>query len=162
MEMRTSYFRTPTKLNIHFTGHKTGPVRLAQQRKQCVYNIPCDCGIRYIGETSRPLEVCLKEHKYNLTQRLLQISKLARHAHEEGHKICRKETKVFQIEPDTTYRKYKESANMSLVDHLISQTSLDISSKCVLCCMLYCVFKWPDGNELNITACVCWYGQKTK
>jgi hypothetical protein len=33
--------------------------------KQCVYNIPCDCHRCYIGETSRPLEVCIKEHKYN-------------------------------------------------------------------------------------------------
>jgi hypothetical protein len=52
---------------------KTGPVRDAQQTKQCVYSIPCDCGICYIGEESRPLEVCIKEHKYNLTQGLLKI-----------------------------------------------------------------------------------------
>jgi hypothetical protein len=32
-----------------------------------------------------------------------------------------------QIEPNTTYRKYKESAHMSLLDHTISQPSLDIS-----------------------------------
>jgi hypothetical protein len=32
-----------------------------------------------------------------------------------------------QVEPNTTYRKYKESAHVSLVDHPISQASLDIS-----------------------------------
>jgi hypothetical protein len=32
-----------------------------------------------------------------------------------------------QIELNTTYRKYKESAHMSLVAYLISQASLDIS-----------------------------------
>jgi hypothetical protein len=37
------------------------------------------------------------------------------------------EAKVLQIEPNTTYRKYKESAHMSLLDHLTSQPSLDIS-----------------------------------
>jgi hypothetical protein len=42
-------------------------------------------------------------------------------------RICRRESKVLQIEPNTTYRKYKESAHMSLVDHPISQPSLDIS-----------------------------------
>jgi hypothetical protein len=36
--------------------------------------------------------------------------------------------KVLQIEPNTTYRKYKESAHMSLVDYQISQPSLDIFS----------------------------------
>jgi hypothetical protein len=35
--------------------------------------------------------------------------------------------KVLQIEPKATYRKYKEAAHMSLVDHLINQPSLDIS-----------------------------------
>jgi hypothetical protein len=65
---------------------KTGPVRDAQQTKQCVYSIPRDCGRCYIGETSRPLEAFIKEHKYNLTQGLLEKSKLAQHAYEEGMK----------------------------------------------------------------------------
>jgi hypothetical protein len=34
---------------------------------------------------------------------------------------------ILQIEPNTTYRKHKESAHMSLIVHLISQPSLDIS-----------------------------------
>jgi hypothetical protein len=81
---------------------KTGPVRDAQQKKQCVYSIPRDCDRCYIGETSRPLEVCIKEHK---TQSLLEKSKLAQHVYEEGHKICWKEAKVLQIEPNVTYIK---------------------------------------------------------
>jgi hypothetical protein len=106
---------------------KTRPVRDAQQTKQCVYNIPFDCGWCYIGDTSRPLEVRIKQHKYNLTQGLLEKSKLAQPAYEEGHKICWKEAKVLQIEPNATYRKYKESAHMSVVYHSISQLSLDFS-----------------------------------
>jgi hypothetical protein len=39
-----------------------------------------------------------------------------------------KEAKVLQIEPNTTYRKYKESVNMSLLDHTTSQPSVDISA----------------------------------
>jgi hypothetical protein len=38
----------------------------------------------------------MKEHKYILTQRLLEKSELAPHAY-EGHKICWKEAKVLQI-----------------------------------------------------------------
>jgi hypothetical protein len=57
-----------TKHTLRGTLMKTGLVRDAQQTKQCVYSIPCDCGRCYIGETSRPSEVCTKEHKYNLTQ----------------------------------------------------------------------------------------------
>jgi hypothetical protein len=33
-----------------------------------------------------------------------------------------------QIQPNTTYKKYNESAHMSLVDHPINQTDLDISA----------------------------------
>jgi hypothetical protein len=68
----------------------------------------------------------IKEHKYNLTQGFLEKPKLAQHAYEESHKICRNEAKDLQIEPNTTYRKYKESV-MSLVDNSIIQTNLDIS-----------------------------------
>jgi hypothetical protein len=41
--------------------------------------------------------------------------------------MCWKEAKILQIEPNTTYRKYKESAYIPLVGHPISQASLDIS-----------------------------------
>jgi hypothetical protein len=89
--------------------------------------MPCDCGRCYVGETSRPLEERIKEHKYNLMQGLLEESKLTKHACEEGNEICWKEAKILQIEPNATYRKYKESANMSLVAHPISWPSLDVS-----------------------------------
>jgi hypothetical protein len=107
----------------------TGPVREVQQTKQCVYSTPCDCGRCYIGETRRPVGVRIKEHKYNLTQGLLEKSKLAQRAQDESHKIlvCVNEAKALQIKPNTTYRKYKESAHISLLDHRISQPSLDIS-----------------------------------
>jgi predicted GIY-YIG superfamily endonuclease len=48
---------------------KTGPITEA---KRCVYIIPCECGTYYIGETSRSLEVRIKEHKLNLTRGLLE------------------------------------------------------------------------------------------
>jgi hypothetical protein len=55
----------------------------------CHYPLPSFYLKHIIGETSRPLEVHSKEHKYkyNLTQGLLEKSKLGQHAHEEGHKI---------------------------------------------------------------------------
>jgi hypothetical protein len=42
-----------------------------------------------------------------------------------------KEARVLQIEPNETYRKYKASAHMSMVDYLISQPNLDISPICI-------------------------------
>jgi hypothetical protein len=38
-----------------------------------------------------------------------------------------KKVKVFEIEPNTSCRKYKESAHTSLVDHPITEPSLHIS-----------------------------------
>jgi hypothetical protein len=64
-----------TKHTLHGTLTKTGLVRDAQQMKQCMYSIPHDCGGCYINKTSRPLGVYIKEHKYNLTQGLLNKSK---------------------------------------------------------------------------------------
>jgi hypothetical protein len=52
-----------------------------------IYNILCECGRCCIGETSRPLEVHMKEHKYNWTQDFLLKSKLAQHAFEEALSI---------------------------------------------------------------------------
>jgi hypothetical protein len=70
-----------TKHKLRGTLMKTRPVRDAQQTKQCVYSIPCDCDGCYIGETSRTLEVRIKEHKYNLTHGLLEKLKLAQNAY---------------------------------------------------------------------------------
>jgi hypothetical protein len=69
-----------TKYTLHGILVKTRSIRDVHLMKQCVYSIPCDCGKCYIGETSRPLEVHIKEHKYNLIQNLLEKSKLAQHA----------------------------------------------------------------------------------
>jgi hypothetical protein len=91
-----------TKHTLRGTLMKTGPGRDAQLTKQCVYNIPCDYDRCCIGETCRPLEVCIKEHKYNLTQGLLEKLKLAQHAYEEGHKICWNKARVLQTEPNAT------------------------------------------------------------
>jgi hypothetical protein len=89
-----------------------------------VYRFPCECGGCYMCETGRLMEVCTKEHKYNMIQRLLKTSKWAQHAYEDGHQLCWTEAKVLEIEPNSTYRKNKESAHISLVVHSISQPSL--------------------------------------
>jgi hypothetical protein len=58
---------------------------------------------------------------------MFEKSKLAQHAYENGHKICLKVASVLQIEANTTYRKCRESAPMTLIEHAISEPSWDIS-----------------------------------
>jgi hypothetical protein len=77
-----------------------GPLRDAQQMKQYAWNIPCDFGRCYIDKTNRYLEVCIKEHKYNQKKSILEKSKLVKHEYKEGNRICRKEAKVMQTEPN--------------------------------------------------------------
>jgi predicted GIY-YIG superfamily endonuclease len=73
---------------------KTRPQKDPQQTARCVYSIPCGCGRSYIGETGRPLAVRLHEHKHNLREGLLEKSKLAQHAYEEGHRVCWDEVRI--------------------------------------------------------------------
>jgi hypothetical protein len=54
-------------------------------------------------------------------------SKMAQHACEEGHRVGLDEARVLEIESNSTYRKYKESAHMACLTNPISQPSLDIS-----------------------------------
>jgi predicted GIY-YIG superfamily endonuclease len=66
---------------------KSRPKRDPLQMAQCIYSIPCECGRSYIGETSEPLAMRLREHRHNFQQSLLEKSKLAQHAYEYDHRV---------------------------------------------------------------------------
>jgi hypothetical protein len=106
---------------------KTRPKRDLLQTAQCIYCIPCECGRSYIGETGRPLAMQLHEHRHNLQESLLEKSKLAQYAYEEGHKVGWDDARILEIESNSRYRKYKNSAHMARLTNPISQPSLDIS-----------------------------------
>jgi predicted GIY-YIG superfamily endonuclease len=97
---------------------KTRPNTDPQRTAKCVYSIPCECGRSYTGETGRPLAVRLREHKHNFKEGLIEKSKLAQHAYEEDHKVIWDEARVLEVESNSRYRKYKESA------HIISLLAL--------------------------------------
>jgi hypothetical protein len=66
----------PNWTTLHAALMETRPDTDDQQTEQFVYNIPCDCGWCH-SETRTPLQVCIKEHKFNLTRDLLEKSKSA-------------------------------------------------------------------------------------
>jgi hypothetical protein len=101
--------------------------RDVRQMAQCVYSIPCERGSSYIGETGRAIAVWLREHRHNLKEGLLEKSKSAQHAYEEGHRVGWDEARILVIENNSRYRKYKELAHMACLTNLISQPTLDIS-----------------------------------
>jgi hypothetical protein len=71
--------------------------------------------------------VRLREHRHNLENGLLEESKLAQHAYEEGHRVGLDEVRILETESYSRYRKYKELAHMAYLTNPISQASLDIS-----------------------------------
>jgi predicted GIY-YIG superfamily endonuclease len=116
-----------TKHTLRSSLARTRPKRDPQQMAHCVYSIPCECGRSYIGETGRPLAARIREHRHNLKEGLLDKSKLAQHAYEEGHRVGWDKARVLEIESNSRYRKYKESAHTACLTNPISQPSLDIS-----------------------------------
>jgi predicted GIY-YIG superfamily endonuclease len=115
----TTLFKTKNALRSSLM--KARPESDPQQTAQCIYSIPCECGRSYIGETGTPLAVQLREHRHNLQQGFLEKSKLAQHAYEEGHRIEWDGARILEIESNSRYRKYKESAHMACLTNPISQ-----------------------------------------
>jgi hypothetical protein len=77
--------------------------------------------------TSRPLAVCIREHRHNPKNGLLEKSSLAQHALEEDHHIGWNKVKILQIESNSRYRKYNEATHMACSTNPISQTNLEVS-----------------------------------
>jgi hypothetical protein len=86
-----------TKHTLRSSLLKTRPERDAQQTAQCIHSIPCECGRSYIGKTGRPLAMRLRDHRHNLKEDLLEESKLAQHACDEGHRVGRDEARILEI-----------------------------------------------------------------
>jgi hypothetical protein len=87
---------------------KTRPESDPQQTAQYIYSIPCECVRSYIGETGRPLAKRLRGPRDNLKEGLLEKSKLAQHAYEEGHRVGWDEAVILEVESNSRYRKYKD------------------------------------------------------
>jgi hypothetical protein len=60
-----------------------------------------------------------------LKEDLVEKSKLAQHAYEEGHRVSWNETRILEIESNNRHRKYKESTHMACLETPIRQKSLD-------------------------------------
>jgi hypothetical protein len=116
-----------TKRTLRSSLMKTRPEGDPQQTAQCICSVPCECGRSYTGERGRPAAVRLREHRHNLQQGLLEKSKLAQHAYEEGHKVVWDDARILKIESHRWHRKCKESVHMARLTNPISQPSLDIS-----------------------------------
>ena len=105
---------------------KTKPRNGTQVSKNCVYSVKCSCDREYIGETKRPLNVRIKEHRDNTRKGLTEKSKIAQHCWSESHKMCWDEARIIHREPHFYKRKVIEASYIKLADQPISQSSVEI------------------------------------
>ncbi|XP_072037358.1 uncharacterized protein [Amphiura filiformis] len=75
----------------------------------CVYSIPCSCGEQYIGQTKRPLQVRLNEHKKATENKKIEKSALAEHACKEGHEPIWDDSKSLVQVPHKGTRHIREA-----------------------------------------------------
>jgi hypothetical protein len=69
----------------------------------------------------------IHEHRHNLRRSLLEKSKLAQHAYEEGHRVSWDEVRVLETESNSRHRKHKKPAHMACSINPINQHSLENS-----------------------------------
>jgi hypothetical protein len=80
-----------------------------------------------------PSSVITENRKHDVSeagsrrQVLLENSKLAQHAYEEGHRVGWDGARILKTESNSRYRKHKESAQLACLTDPISEPSLDIS-----------------------------------
>ena len=119
MYYTTKHILTKTR---HQTKHKN-------QRTESIYNIPRECGKRYIGETRRPLQTRVNEHKQNTINGvgLIDKSKIAEHSWEQKHRYKWDKASIINKEENSRIRKLVEYAFIHCPNHVISQPSIDIS-----------------------------------
>jgi len=104
--------------------------------KEVIYRIPCECGTKYVGETGRPLQVRVNEHKRNWEKMKREreegkdmdnvSSLLAAHAVEKNHKVQWDGVKILAKETNVKKRKIHEAAAMYLEENIVSQPSFEL------------------------------------
>jgi hypothetical protein len=80
---------------------------------------------QYVGETCRPLNVRVSEHKKKVKLGETHNSKLAEHAWEHEHHFNWEQAAPIIFEQNRFKRKFKESALMSITEKPISQASIE-------------------------------------
>ena len=95
--------------------------------KNVVYKIPCSCGRSYIGQTSRPIKVRIKEHMKNIEKREVTRSNLCCHVLENNHNVNWGSVKILHRETNWKKRCLLESAAMQLEGNTLSTPSVELN-----------------------------------
>ncbi|XP_067656407.1 uncharacterized protein [Haliotis asinina] len=100
----TRLVENKANINVTFSSNKTiksllhangrGTSSSTPNPRGCVYQILCDCGDTYIGETLRPLNTRLKEHQASVNKLDLKSAVSEHISKKHDHTIIREATKA--------------------------------------------------------------------
>lgn len=82
------------------------------QQHGVVYEIPCECGKIYIGETGNKLKTRMQNHQSNVSCKTRSTA-LAIHSMDNDHNFNFDETKIIQRESNMINRRIHESAHIT-------------------------------------------------
>jgi hypothetical protein len=106
---------------------RTKPDVKKSMNKNVVYSIPCMCEKEYIGETSRPLEVRVNEHRQKIEKKDEGYSRLVDHALNSKHQIRWDEARVLGRESHYKKRRILEAIEMARRNYdTISRPNFDL------------------------------------
>ena len=99
--------------------------------KGVVYQVPCECGHVYVGETGRNLKLRLTEHKRAVKNKDPNNG-LAVHVNITNHTILWNSAEVLTTEPNWSKRKVKEALYIKVAVHVCSLIIHELQAK-ILC-----------------------------
>ena len=94
-----------------------------QNSKDSVYMLRCECNDMYIGETGRPVDIRIDEHRSNVKRKKAFTSLVAEHALNNGHRFQWDSTVTLYKESNSRKRKFIEAGFIACCDNVISQSS---------------------------------------
>ena len=100
--------------------HVKDPIE-AERRKGAVYQIKCPCGSSYVGESGRPKNVRLKEHKADIKFARTDKSATARHFETCGEDMDPLAAKTLALEGHWKRRKIREAIEIRQLRPSINQ-----------------------------------------
>ena len=107
-------FRTTSTLHQQLTRVKD--IDPILKRSGVLYEVPCSCGMSYIGETKRCLETRLKEHQAATRRGEIEKSAIAEHAWNHNHPPQWEETRVLDQAAHNTTLLIKEAMHIAMCD----------------------------------------------
>ncbi|XP_046404148.1 uncharacterized protein LOC124169549 [Ischnura elegans] len=118
-------------IETHFHSVSTLKDQLVKAKDPCglytpgVYQIPCECGLVYIGRTAMTVATRVKEHQGHLRSRKKEKSAIAEHSILHDHAIQWDKTKVLHREGRDRERKIKESIEIRLAQNKFNRIKGD-------------------------------------